>query len=94
MKKTKEGMVDGDFFYFLKVVSSYVCLLQGYVGFGSDGVKLGGFSVSRTLNDKLFFCIWWNFGNGGSLVRRMVSEFNEGVAMKRIKMGTFQKLSI
>jgi hypothetical protein len=55
---------------------------------------LGGFNVSRTLNDKLFFCIWWNFGNGGSLVRRMVSEFNEGVAMKRIKMGTFQKLSI
>lgn len=93
MKKTKEGMVDGDFFYFLKVVSSYVCLLQGYVGLGSDGVKFRGFNVSWALN-KLFFCIWWNFGNGGSLVRRMVSEFNEGVAMKRIKMGTFQKLSI
>lgn len=87
-------MVDGDFFCFLKVVSSYVCLLQGYVGLGSDGVKLGGFNVSRALNDKLFFCVWWNFGNGGSSSGRMASEFNEGVAMKRIKMGIFQKLSI
>jgi hypothetical protein len=28
------------------------------------------------------------------LARRMANEFNEGVAMERIKMGTFHKLSI
>ncbi len=92
MKKTKEEMVYGDFFCFLKVVSSYVCLLQGYVALGSDGVKLRGFNVSRALNDKLFFCVWWNFGNGGNSSRRMASEFNEGVAMKRIKNGHFSKV--
>jgi len=55
-EKTKEGTIDGDLFCFLKFVSSFVCLLQGYVGLGSDGVKLGGFNVSRALNGKLFFC--------------------------------------
>jgi hypothetical protein len=75
-------------------VSNHVCLLQGYNGLGSDGVKLGGFNVSWALNNKLFFCVWWNFGNGGSSSRIMASEFNEWVAMKRIKMGIFQKLSI
>jgi len=45
MKKTKEGMVDGNLFCFLKVVISFVCLLEGYGGLGSDGVKLGGFNV-------------------------------------------------
>jgi hypothetical protein len=55
---------------------------------------LGRFNVSRTLNDKLFFCDWWSFGDGGNSIGRMVSEFNEGVVMERIKMGTFQKQSI
>ncbi len=94
MKKTKEGTVDGNLFCYLEFVSSFVCLLQGYVGSGSDGVKLGGFNVSQALNGKLLFCVWWNFGDGGSLARRMANEFNEGVAMERIKMGTFHKLSI
>ncbi len=40
MKKTKEGMVDGNLFYFLEVVTNFVCLLEGY-----DGAKLGGFNV-------------------------------------------------
>ncbi len=91
MKKTKERIVDGNLFYFLKVVSSSVCLLQGYAGSTSNGAKLGRFNVSRTLNDKLFFCDWWSFGDGGNSIGRMVSEFNEGVVMERIKMGTFQK---
>ncbi len=94
MKKTKERTVDGDLFYFLEVVSSFVCMLQGYVGSKSDGVNLGGFDVSQALNDGLFFCAWWSFGNGGSSIGRMVDEFNKGVAMERIKRDTFQKLSI
>jgi hypothetical protein len=55
---------------------------------------LGGFDVSQALNDGLFFCAWWSFGNGGSSIGRMVDEFNKGVAMERIKRDTFQKLSI
>ncbi len=81
-------------FCFLEVVSSFVYLLQGYVGWGSDGAKLGSFNVSQTLNNKLFFCDWWSFGDGGSSTRIMASEFNEGVAIERIKMGTAQKLNI
>jgi len=45
MKKTKEGMVDGNLFYFLKVVTNFVCLLEGCGGSRNDGAKLGGFNV-------------------------------------------------
>jgi hypothetical protein len=38
-------MVDGDLLCFLKVVSSFVCLLQGYGGSRSNDVELGGFNV-------------------------------------------------
>ncbi len=82
MKKTKEGIVGGDLFCFLEFVSSFVCLLQGYVGSGSDGVKLGSFNVSWTLNGKLLFCVWWSFDDVGSLARRIANEFNGGVAWK------------
>jgi hypothetical protein len=57
MKKTKEGIVDGDLFCYLEFVSSFVCLFQGYIGSGSNCVKLGGFNVSQTLNGKLLFCV-------------------------------------
>ncbi len=45
MKKIKEGMVNGDLFYFLEAVNNFVCLLQVYGELGSGGVKLGGFNV-------------------------------------------------
>jgi hypothetical protein len=45
IKKTKERTVDGNLFYFLKVVTNFVCLLKGYGGLGNHGVKLGGFNV-------------------------------------------------
>ncbi len=94
MKKTKEGMVDGDLFCYLKVVSNFVCLLQGYGRSRSNGVELGGFNVWQLLDGELFFCVWRNFGDGGSSTWRTVGELNEGDVMERIKKGTFQKLDI
>jgi len=45
MKKTKEGTFDGNLFCFLKVVTSFVYLLEGYGGSRNDDAKLGSFNV-------------------------------------------------
>jgi hypothetical protein len=68
MKKTKEGTVDGNLFWFLKVVTRIVCLLEGYGGSGNDGAKLGGFNVWWPLGQwVVLLCLmefwqWWKLG--------------------------------
>ncbi len=62
MQKIKKGTVDGDLFYFLKVVNNFVYLLQVYGELGSGGVKLGSLKVigrQVVLLCLMEFRQWW-----------------------------------
>lgn len=68
MKKTKEGTFDGNLFCFLKVVTSFVYLLEGYGGSRNDDAKLGSFNVWWfVLLCLMEFWQWWKLGGNNGI---------------------------